>query len=299
MFEALVNKTKYNGAAEWSNNGLNINLALGGVIMFDDLRVAAYLNEAGDSLPESVATFADCGLHYTVLGNMWLGNIADVNDGVCANIRSALNSVNVSTIALNTNVGNVPVMDLAKIAKPDVERVFNRCRFFNSQFVKFGSGFSTSLLGSAGDYAVEYWWDLLSALASDYDVVPLIEITNSGYSSDCVTLIKLLEKYKSIKLLYNPSALILDRNVDPFLKYWVLLSKFVALVNLRDFKVGVGFKPVGFGDAKLKAVVSDSLNSGGSHWFCLQPNLGSRFGSLSGRSSVFKSSVKALDSIFK
>jgi hypothetical protein len=104
----------------------------------------------------------------------------------------------------------------------------------------------------------------------------------------------LLSRFRRWRLLYDPVQLIIRQNQDPFLRYWTLLKSFTAAIDIRDFKIGYGFKPAGFGDAKISQTIQDVLKSDYKGWCFLEPSLGRRFGSATSKAETFKMALEAL-----
>ena len=93
--------------------------------------------------------------------------------------------------------------------------------------------------------------DNIKHIAISYNVVPLLEVTSDSYYSSSSDVAVLLSKHLKWRLLYDPVQLIMKRAQDPFVRFWTLLKNRVAAIDVRDHKIGRGFKPVGFGDSKI------------------------------------------------
>ena len=98
-------------------------------------------------------------------------------------------------------------------------------------------------------------------------------------------------------VLYDPAQLIIKKNQNPFIKYWPLLKNRVCGIDIHDFKIGHGFKPVGHGDARLKETIDDAINDNYDGWFFIEPGLGKRFTTQSSKEEVFAANFQILNSL--
>lgn len=105
----------------------------------------------------------------------------------------------------------------------------------------------------------------------------------------------MLTKHRRWKLLYDPAQLLMHQNQDPFTRYWTLLKNFIEAVDIRDYKMGYGNRPAGFGDGRLNLTLKDAIATGFKGWYYLEPSLGRRYGNAVSRSQTLHMAIEALD----
>ncbi len=130
-----------------------------------------------------------------------------------------------------------------------------------------------------------------------FDYMQLYEVCDTSAIRDTASVAKLLANNRRWKLLYDPTSLIMKQNQDPFMRYWTLLKNFTGAIDLRDFKIGYGIKPVGYGDAKIKLTIDDCISIGYKGWFFLEPSLGRRHGSAVTKAETFALAYQALENL--
>jgi len=255
------------------------------------LKLAVYLDEAGDDIVSACAALKDLDIHYAVLRNAWVGHISDVDDRVYQQIRSELIRNNISIVAIISDIGKVPVNQLATIDNAKITRIFNIASYFGVSHIRFHIGTqSTENVG-----AIYKWMQLITDKCLETNIVPLLEITGESSIISPIEIAPLLSKFKRWKLLYDPVQLILRQNQDPFVRYWALLKSFVGAIDIRDYKIGYGFKPVDFGDAKIGLTLRDAINSHFDGWYYLEPSLGRKHGNATSKRDTLRMALEALE----
>lgn len=128
-------------------------------------------------------------------------------------------------------------------------------------------------------------------------VTPVLEITNETLIDGPVGIAQLLANHRRWKLLYDPAQFVTHQKQEPFSRYWTLLKSFVAAVDVRDYKVGIGFKPAGFGDSQIALTIKDIISTKHPSWLFLEPSLGRKHGSAVTRQDTFTMAMEALEII--
>lgn len=246
------------------------------------LKIAAYLEEADDDPASACDILKELGIHYTVLRHVWSDNICDMPDSGCGRLKKILESKGITPIAIVTRIGEVPA-DALPTQNP--ERAFNLAQYFKVQCVRFQIGLRTT---KHAYVEVDEWLAKIAKLSISYNVIPIFEITHDSYIIKPTELVTILTKHKRWKLLYDPVQFILKQNQDPFVRYWTLLKQFVAAIDVRDLKIGRGFKPPGFGDSKILQTVADAIDSNYRGWFFFEPSLGRRHSTALTKGDTFK-----------
>ncbi len=260
----------------------------------DKLKVAAYLDEASEDIISACAVLAKHKFNYVVLRHAWGGNILDANDQTCTKLRKALQDHNLSVVALVTDIGKVDTTQLMRTPKEKIDRLFNLATYFQSGLVRVHCGLKSR---NQDEKAIESWVQMITEYCLRATIVPLYEVVDDSVYREPAEVAKFLSANRRWKFLYDPVQLIIKQNQNPFSRYWTLLKPFTAAVDLRDFKIGYGYKPVGLGDARMKLTVDEGLNGDYKGWYFFEPSLGRRHGSAVTKVETFKLALEALENI--
>ncbi len=264
---------------------------------YRELKLAAYSDEAGDDIATACQTLQQTGINYAVLRTIiGKGNVCDLSDKECQSLKQTLHEHRISPIILISNLGDVSQSDLQKINQNKIARTFNIATYFKVSYLRINIGKSQEHLDGA---AVNAWMNLMSEQCRRSNLVPLLEIAHDSATFKPTEIVTTLAEHKDWQLLYDPAQFIIRQNQDPFVKYWTLLKNKVAVFDLRDLKIGYGFKPIGFGDAKIKLTLDDAIKSHYDGWYCLEPSLGYRHGPAVTRSATFKLALEALERLLE
>lgn len=259
----------------------------------DKIKLAAYLDEADDDPAAACKNLATKGIHYVVLRNAWKGNVCDATDAACQRLRKLLNDSSLSVVAIASDLGKAD--HLASVPAAKVDRLFNLAAYFQAANVRVHVGNRTR---SGPDLpAIQTWMTMITDRCLSAGLTPLLELGDESAVRDPVAVAQLLAAFRRWKLLYDPAQLILRHKQDPFQRYWTLLKSFVAAVDLRDFKIGHGFKPVGFGDARLRETVAEGVSGQYKGWYYLEPSLGRKHGSAVTKWETFLLAHEALENL--
>jgi hypothetical protein len=258
-------------------------------MLASELKLAVYLDEAGDDLDSACSALKTHNLNYAVLRRVWTRHICDATDDECQTVRKTLTNSGISPVAISTDTGKVPVGMLARINN---NRLFDLAQYFSVSQIKFAIGIKPA---PAELTPIHDWMNTVTDGCLKRNITPLFEVSDESAVHTAPDVAALLAKHRRWKLLYDPVQLILKQNQDPFVRYWALLKQFVGAIDVRDFKIGRGYKPVGFGDAKIGLTLKDAITSSFKGWYYLEPGLGRRHGDAVTRQGTFNLAVAALN----
>jgi hypothetical protein len=258
--------------------------------MIEDLKVAAYLEDAGEDPASACKAIKEAGINYAVIRHVWTSNIKDLSDNGCVKLRGILSDSGITPIAIISSISDIPATDLPSIDEKIIDRTFNLVKYFNVPLLGLTCGQQTSV---NADNQINDWLTRIANKSTSFNITSLVETTTKGQISTAAEFAVLLAKHSRIKLLYDPAQLIIRQNIDPFVKYWTLLKRYVGAIDVRDYKIGRGFKPVGFGDTNIARTVTDAMNSTYKGWFFFEPSLGRKHGTAQTKSDVFKMAFTA------
>lgn len=260
--------------------------------MLDQFKTAVYLDELHDDAIKASDLLKDQAIRYAVLRNVWgPTNICNATNDACKALRDRLDVNQQTTIAICSNLGVKPIEDLHKTPDDDIHHALHIAAYFKSPYVRIGVG-----TGKYNHDAVSAWMDRITGKCIDYNVAPIYEPTNESALIEPIDIISHLKQYKRWKLQYDPAQLILKKRFDPFVKYWMPLNKYVLAIDVRDFKMGQGFKPPGLGDAMIINTIKSAAANSYNGWLFLEPSLGRRYASAVSKVETFKLAMTALQS---
>lgn len=257
----------------------------------NDLKIAAYLDEAGEEPQSGCETLISEEIYYFVLRQVWANNICDISDNGHQKLKAVLQNFKLTPICIASELGKVDSTQLSRIDDAQIQKTINIATYYNTPYLRVFAGIGSD------QTPVEAWLSRVAKLCADNNITPLLEITEESPIFDVSSVAICLSKHPTWKLLYDPVQLILKRNHDPFIKYWTLLKSKTAAIDVRDYKIGKGFKPPGMGDARITKTVHDAIDSDYKGWFFLEPALGRRHGDSNTKSDTFRFGVHAFDNI--
>lgn len=258
-----------------------------------NIKLACYLDEAGEDPATAALTLSQNNISYVVLRYGWASkNICDST--ACEKIKAILDKHQLTTIAIISDLGNVPSHELMSIPQPKINNVFNIASYFGAAFVRVHTGNKSQV---ESKQIVKDWMSKITEASVASNTTPLLELSAESYLYEPADVALAMTQFRRWKLLYDPVQLIIKRNINPFVKYWSLLKTFTAAVDARDFKIGKGYKPCGYGDSKISDIIKDAANSNGNKWFFLEPSLGRRYGSALSRPDTFKIALESFYAI--
>jgi len=255
-------------------------------------KIATYLDEISENPLKSCEFLRSHDINSVVLRYLWSGkNICDTTDAGLSKLKESLDTNDLRTICVATNIGVKPPAHEVFSEHEKANRAFTIASFFGAKFIKIG-------LGSKSEYDCKKptldWMEFISSNAIKFNIVPLFEITDDSHYASHLDLLEFLNSNKRWRILFDSAQFVLKRKVDPFVKYWVLLRNYCSAIDVRDLKIGHGYKPVGFGDTRILDTIRDAIEDG--KWLFLEPSLGRRYGNANSKQESFMLAYNAFKS---
>jgi len=259
----------------------------------DLLKVAVYLEEVSEDPLVACQVLRSHSIPYVALKHVWSNNIESLSDDTYVKLRQILEDEDMTPILLAPKLGSIPAHELTRITNDQIQKIFNLVTYFKTPIVRISTGLKSP---QDCNTIIDDWMTRITEYAISANVIPVLEITHDSYLFSPVDIADKLNKHKKWKLLYDPAQFILRQKMNPFTKYWSLLKQNVVAIDVRDIKIGRGFKPAGFGDAKIDMTIKDSLNNYRG-WYIIEPSLGRRHGSAVKKEDTFKLALDAFENI--
>lgn len=208
------------------------------------MRSAIYLDMV-DENPLNAIEHANGKFDNICLRRCWTNDICDIPDNALPMIKDKLGKIQVLLVTTFKRSFTVELID----------RLVNIARFYRAKHI---------VIPLIADDLLEY----VSVKSIDANILPLIEPTGDIVPANLALTLK---KFKRIKLLLDPASIVMNKRVDVFTKFWSLFKNDIKVIEVRDYKTGVGPRHPGFGDAMLDTILSDAKN--GDYTYTLEPNL--------------------------
>jgi len=260
------------------------------------LKLAAYLDEVGEEPEKGCKTLNETGIFYAALRHVWTGNICGTSEVGHQRLSKILSDYNITIIMIASELGKVDSQQLARISDDQIDDVINICKYYKAPMLRVFAGEENPNISSE---EIGIWVKRVGEKCFFNGITPLLELTPKAQIHNAPEVAQLLVDNRQWRLLYDPVSLILKQNIDPFIRYWTLLKRYTAAIDIRDMKIGKGFKPPGFGDSRINMTINDALKSKFDGWFIMEPSLGRRHGSAVTKSDTFKFALEGLDYILK
>lgn len=260
------------------------------------LKLAAYLDEVGEDPERGCETLNTAGIFYTALRHTWTGNVCGISDTGHQRLARIINDHDITVVMVASELGKVDSKQLARISDSEIDAVINVCQYYRASMVRIYAG-EENRNTEKGE--IDTWMKRVSEKCLLNGITPLLEIVPKAQVHSAPEVAQLLATHKTWKLLYDPVSLILKQNIDPFIRYWTLLKSNVAAIDVRDMKIGKGFKPPGFGNSRIGMTIADAISNRFQGWFIMEPSLGRRHGSATTKSDTFQHALEGLDHILK
>lgn len=259
-----------------------------------EMKLAAYLEEAGEDPAVGCQNLAANNIRYVVLKHVWNGNICDISDTGHQKLHKLLEDNDLTVIAIASEIGRVEATQVNRISAPTFQKAFDVAQYYKAPYVRFYAGTKTR---DDAVSSVKDWMQKISEESLKRNIVPLLEITSDSHHYQASQAATLLAGFKRWRLLYDPVQFILKQNQDPFTRYWTLLKGFAAAIDIRDYKIGRGFKPCGYGDSKIALTITNTIAERYDGWYFLEPTLGRKYGQALTRQDTFNLALEALDAV--
>lgn len=260
------------------------------------LKLAAYLDEAGEEPERGCETLNETGIFYAALRHTWTGNVCGISDTGHQRLAKIIQDHDITIVMVASELGKVDSQQLTRIGDTEIDKAINVCQYYRAPMLRVFVGEENP---NTKREEVNAWMQRVGEKCLNNGITPLLEIVPGAQIHRAPEVAQLLAENKHWKLLYDPVALILKQNIDPFIRYWTLLKQYAAVVDIRDMKIGKGFKPPGFGDSRIGMTIADALGSRYSGWFIMEPSLGRKHGSAITKGDTFKHALEGLDYILK
>jgi hypothetical protein len=246
------------------------------MILIHSNKLSAYTDEISDDPIAACNLARSYGLELVSLRRAWTGMVTELHEEALRRLKGAMGSTKVLLLSSELGLNSVTP------SEEEFNKPFLVANYFGARFIKVS-------VGPNPDQALtQAWMERVSTRAIKANLTPILEYQlDFGYWT-AQQISKLLEPHRRWRLLFDPTQFIVRRNLNVFEQYWIPLKRFVAILELRDFKIGVGFRPAGHGDAKLAEILKDAQVSQLQPYCVLEPGLGPRFGNAVGREAVFK-----------
>ena len=254
------------------------------------LKLAAYLDEASDDPAKACEILESEQIKHICLRRAWCRDIFSMQDSACSTLADTLKQHGLTPILLHTKAGDVPASELQSQI-PIIKRSLMLCAYFKCQAMSISLG-RTVKSDRVGD-DITAWITTVGQLCLAANVLPVYEIDPACHVFDAAHVALTLSKFKRLRLIYDPGLIISQRKLDPFVKYWSLLKDSVMYIDIHDHKNGESPRLAGYGDAQLDLTISDAMATNFGGWYCLEPNLGRRLGTIQTRELVFQCALKA------
>lgn len=261
----------------------------------NSLKIAAYLDEAGEDPATGCTTLSKQGIHYAVLRHCWADNVCNLSDTGHQRLITTIRDHNLTVICIASELGRLPVDQLSRVSDSQIGDVLNVCTYYGAPLVRIFVGLKTS----DPIEAAYSWMERIAKRCEDANVTPLLEVTADSHLYNPTDVAHALAAHKRWQLLYDPVQYIMRQSQNPFVKYWTLLKQRTGAIDVRDMKIGKGFKPPGFGDSMINLTVKDAISSGYSGWFFIEPSLGRRHAGAQTKPETFLFAIQGLNIILQ
>ena len=245
--------------------------------MINQSKTTTYLDEISDN-PALATDLAinTYKLNSICLRRVWTGNITTLNDIALNQLKSSLGNLKVLMIASDLGAQTIKVTDT------EFERPFLISNYFGARYLRVH-------IGNSHEHDLqEAWIKKVGDRSIRANITPLYEYNPDYGNITADDILNLLNFHPRWKILYDASSWIVRRNLDPYIKYWTHLKDKVAIIDIKDYRIGQGFRPCGLGDCRLKETIAEASTILNTIHFALEPSLGYRYNTAMKREEVFK-----------
>ena len=263
---------------------------------FDDLRLAVYLNEAGDDPTKAAALLKKHNIKHVCLRQAWGRDIFRMTDEACGLVRDILIENKLKPVLLTSTIGDTAIQDTIDHSA-DLDKALMICSFLGCPALQVSLG-----IAAKSDMNQKYllrWMEIVANKCLSANIKPVFEIDYRHCVSSPAEIVNILKKFGSWSILYDPAQLIAKRKIQPFTKYWSLLRDRISHFDIHDYTPGAGPRAPGHGDGQIDLTLNDAVISGFKGWYCLEPGMGRRYNDISGRAEVFEYALEGFKALFK
>ena len=204
-----------------------------------------YLGILGQDIDASFAIIKELGYDGIYLKNLNNTNVMRFDDKTCQAILSASRKYGLPIISLFSNVGCVDPQLLDGISD-DLKRILMLAEYFKVESVRIVPAVYKEPVDRYRSRVLLHIVKCANAIV-DCGLTPLIEPAIDNFAYDISETFSILDEVKQLKLIYDPSGLIINKRIDPNVEYWPYFSERTYVVEYKDTLGGYPVRP-GDGD---------------------------------------------------
>lgn len=235
------------------------------------LKVAVYLDQLSNDPFRACEIASQIGLTHVCLRRVWSTNIckADRNSDFgtfTKDLADKLKSLSLEVALISSDLGKSSAEQITR-ELDHIPWAIQVCKLFNCNYLGLMCGRRSNHPSTMS--SVDSWMSMISDLTLSANIVPTAFLGHGTVFNEPVDISGFLRKYKRWKVIYDPAALVLLDNVDPFKKFWSLFRNRISHLSLRDGKPGSSKIAPGRGKSQLERTISDCVLSQYTDWVCL------------------------------
>lgn len=262
-----------------------------------DIKLAAYLDEAGEDPQSSCKVLVKHHINYVILRDTWTGNVCSMSDNGHSRLKSLLSEHDISAIMIASTLGKVEQDKLLQIEDQAIINCINICKYYKCKYLRIFAGLMPKNSHTVNQTVVNTWVRKVADMCLNDGIKCLYEVTSDSVLFQAADIAKLLSQNTNLGLIYDAAGLIIKRSFNPYIKHWPLLKSNTDIIDIRDVKIGQGFKVAGHGDSKIDMTIKDAIESNYKGWFAIEPSLGRKFASATTKEQTFAYAVEGIDKI--
>jgi len=240
------------------------------------LNLSVCVDEYDDEVIQSIKGLRSLKFNSYSILNINGRLLSDITNTTLDSIKSNLSGVELHCVALNIGYRESPTDKI-------LDAQFSIANYFKSKTVLFG----LNRLYFKNEEMVKNYFDMIVEKSVSFALVPMLDVSADCYFNEPDSLIRIMERYKKLRILYDPCRFMERSNTRPYHKWWKTIQPLVNAVVLRDYKTGYGFYPIGQGDCNLVETAKEFIESGGKN-LIFRPSLGRRYGNSVGKKQTFE-----------
>lgn len=200
-----------------------------------------YLGILGSDIDTSFAIIKELGYSGVYLKNINNTNVMRFDDKTCQTILSASRKHGLPIVSLFSNVGCIDPQLLDGV-HDDLKRVLALAEYFKVESVRIVPAVYKEPVDRYRSRVLLHVVRCSNAIV-DSGFIPLIEPAADNYAYDVSETFNMLNEVKQLKLVYDPSGLIMGKKVDPNIEYWPYFSERTYVVEYKDTLGGYTVRP--------------------------------------------------------